>query len=90
MASTSDRIGDLESDAREQLRQLRDQVESLMRERVSPALSDAAARAQNTARQAREMADEQTEALAKQVRDRPIAAVLIAAAAGYLIGRATR
>lgn len=78
------------ADAREQIRQLREQVDTLMRERVSPAVSGAAARAQETARQAREMARDQTEALSDRVREMPIASVLIAAAAGYLIGRLSR
>ena len=61
-----------------------------MRERVSPAVSGAAARAQEAARQAREVAEERTEALSERVREMPITSVLIAAAAGYLIGRLSR
>ncbi len=90
MASISDRVSDTGADAREQIRQLRDQVDGLMRERAGPALSGAASRAQDAARHARDVASEQTEALSSRVREMPIAAVLIAAAAGYLIGRLTR
>lgn len=90
MANMSDRISETGADAREQIRQLRDQVDSLMRERVSPAVSGAAERAQDYARQAREMAEDQTEAFSSRVREMPIASVLIAAAAGYLIGRLSR
>jgi ElaB/YqjD/DUF883 family membrane-anchored ribosome-binding protein len=82
--------GDMGSDAREQIRQLREQVDSLMRDRVGPRVQDTAARAQQTFRQAREVAEEQTEALTDRIRDMPILAVLIAAGAGYLIGRLTR
>jgi ElaB/YqjD/DUF883 family membrane-anchored ribosome-binding protein len=88
--TSSDRANDMGSDAREQIRQLREQVDSLMRERVSPRISEAASRAQETVRQAREMAEHQTEALSKRIRDMPIGAVLIAAGAGYLIGRLSR
>jgi ElaB/YqjD/DUF883 family membrane-anchored ribosome-binding protein len=94
MASTTDRIadriGDTAGDARDQIRQLRDQVDSLMRERVTPMISDAAGRAQDAARQARSMAEDQAEAFSGRVKERPITAVLIAAAAGYLIGRLSR
>ncbi len=90
MPSMSDRVSESAGDAREQIRQLRDQVDSLMRERVSPALSGAASRAQDAAHHAREMAEDQAEAFSSRVKERPIVAVLIAAAAGYLIGRLSR
>jgi ElaB/YqjD/DUF883 family membrane-anchored ribosome-binding protein len=83
-------MSDMGSDAREQIRQLREQVDTLMRERVSPAVSGAAERAQDMARQAREMAEDQVEAFSSRVREMPITSVLIAAAAGYLIGRLSR
>ncbi len=86
MAGTSEVSGD----AREQIRQLREQVDALMRERVSPAVSGAAARAQEAARHAREVAHDRTEALSDRVREMPLTAVLIAAAAGYVIGRLSR
>jgi len=90
MASMSDRTSETGADAREQIRQLREQVDSLMRERVSPAVSEAASRAQDYARQAREVAEDQTKAFTDRVREMPIASVLIAAAAGFLIGRLSR
>ncbi|MDA8250271.1 MAG: hypothetical protein M0Z28_14005 [Rhodospirillales bacterium] len=90
MANTSDRVSDSTADAHEQIRQLRDQVDRLLRERVTPAVSGAAERAQDMARQAREIAEDQREALSSRVREMPIASVLIAAAAGYLIGRLSR
>ena len=83
-------MSDTGADARDQIRQLREQVDTLLRERVSPAVSGVAGRAQDAARQAREMAQDQTEALSSRVREMPIASVLIAAAAGYLIGRLSR
>ena len=86
----SDRMSESSADAREQIRQLREQVDGLMRERVSPAVSGAAGRAQDYARQARDMAEQQTEAITSHVRAMPITSVLIAAAAGYLIGRIAR
>lgn len=90
MASASDTFNQTAHDARDQIKQLRDQVDSLMRERVSPMLSDAAGRAQQYGRQASDMASEQVENLSGTVREMPMTAILIAAAAGFLIGRIAR
>ena len=92
---------DISDDARAQIKQLREQVQSLMADRVNPALSTASSRLQSTAAQAqdyassareyagtaRDYASDQAEALSGQVKDRPLVAVLIAAAIGYLVGR---
>ncbi len=91
MASPSE-LGDNATthDARDQIRQLRDQVEQLMRERVTPIISDAAGRAQDMARTAQETVTDQAEAVSSRVREMPLTSVMIAAAVGYLIGRFTR
>jgi ElaB/YqjD/DUF883 family membrane-anchored ribosome-binding protein len=89
MASPSD-IGDTAVTANDQIRQLRDQVDQLMRERVTPIISDAAGRAQDIARQAQSAVTGQAEAVSSRVRDMPLTSVLIAAAVGYLLGRVTR
>jgi ElaB/YqjD/DUF883 family membrane-anchored ribosome-binding protein len=90
MASTSDTIHDAAADARDQIKQLRDQVDVLMRERVAPAVSQAANRAQEAARHAQDIAQDQVETLSGHVRETPITSVLIAAAVGFLIGRIAR
>ncbi len=86
MASTND----LSQDAKEQIAQLRDQVQTLMSERVTPALASAAGHAQDYARQAKSIYDDQTEMLSERVRESPIVAMLIAAGVGYLLGRIAR
>ena len=86
----ADRFNDAATDAKVQIKQLRDQVDELMRDRVSPYLSDAAGRAHDVARQAQDMAQDQVEQLSGRVRDTPITAVLIAAAIGFFIGRIAR
>ena len=83
-------IDDTAQDAKEQIAQLRDQVQSLMADRVTPALSNAAGAAQDYARQAQDMAHDQAEMLSDKVRESPIVAMLIAAATGYLLGRIAR
>ncbi len=85
-----DNIRDLRDDTRDQLRELRRQVDDLMEERVTPMLSDAANRASKVAKRARSMAEDQGEVVAGRVRDQPLIAVGVAAAVGYLLGRITR
>ncbi len=86
----SDNVNDTTQDAKEQIAQLRDQVQSLMADRVTPALQNAAGQAQDYARHAKDVAVDQTEMLSEKVRDQPLVAILIAAGAGYLLGRIAR
>jgi ElaB/YqjD/DUF883 family membrane-anchored ribosome-binding protein len=86
-----------ESSALEQIRELREQVETLVRERARSMMSGAADRAseavhraEDAARRMGSLAQDQTEVLSKTVQDRPLTSVLIAAAAGYLVGRLMR
>ncbi len=90
MASASDTLKNASSDANEQIRELRRQVDSLMRDRVSPYLAETASRAQDYGRQAQEVASDQAEALSGQIRERPFVSILIAAVTGYLLGRISR
>ncbi|HEX5325228.1 MAG TPA: hypothetical protein VFW75_01030 [Acetobacteraceae bacterium] len=73
-------------DATAQIAKLREQVEVLMRERVTPALADVAGRAET----AMGAVKDQAEALSGRVRDQPIIAVLVAVGVGFLIGRVLR
>jgi ElaB/YqjD/DUF883 family membrane-anchored ribosome-binding protein len=83
-------MSDRANDAKDQIAKLREQVDYLMRDRVTPALSDAADRATSTARAAADMAQDQAEALSGQVREQPLIAILVAAGVGYLVGRIIR
>ena len=65
---------------------LRAQVESLMNDRVTPALANAASRAESTLCAVRG----QAETVSGYVKDQPLAAVLIAAAVGFLASRVLR
>ena len=86
----SDEVNHGAQDANEQIAQLREQVQSLMSDRVAPALSQAADTAQQYASQARDIYDEQSEALSERVRESPILAILVATGLGYIIGRIAR
>ncbi len=75
---------------REELRQLRKQVDDLVDGRVTPMISDAAQRATAAARQARDYTSDQADVVADRVRDQPLIAIGVAAAVGFLFGRFTR
>ncbi len=77
-------------DATTQIARLREQVEALMKDRVTPALADAAGRAESAVYSAAGAVREQAEAVSGRVREQPLLAVLIAAAVGYVLGRTTR
>ncbi len=84
-------------DAQDQIAALRKQVNQLMSDRVNPMISDAAdsaksyaKQAQGVAKQASSYAQDQSDVVAEQVRGRPLAAIAIAAAVGYVLGRFVR
>ncbi len=69
-------------EAKEQIAKLRAQVEALMRDRVEPALADAADRADQALGAVRHQAD----SLSARVRDQPLTSLLVAAAVGAVVG----
>lgn len=73
-------------DVMSQISRLRDQVETLMRDKVAPAMGDAASRAQDAAEVMRTRSD----ALAGAVRSQPLIAIGIAAVVGFFLGRVGR
>ena len=77
-------------DTQSQITRLREQVESLMRDRITPAMADVAGRAESAVYGAADTMREQAEMVSGKVREQPLLAVLIAAAIGYVIGRVTR
>jgi len=90
MASSTGEADRGGADLAAQIRRLREDLDRLLRDRVTPGFEDAAARMEDTAKRVRAAAGEGSEALADAVRRNPIAAVLVAAAVGFLLGRATR
>ena len=89
-AAMSENVNHGSQDANEQIAQLREQVQTLMSDRVAPVLSQAADTAQHYATQARDIVEDQSEALSERVREAPIVAILLAALCGYIFGRIAR
>jgi ElaB/YqjD/DUF883 family membrane-anchored ribosome-binding protein len=77
-------------DAQAQIVRLREQVEALMKDRVTPAVADFAGRAETAVNTAGGAVREQAQAMSGRVKDQPLLAIVIAAAAGWLIGRVMR
>ena len=86
----SDKASNGSQDPNEQIAQLRDQVQSLMNDRVAPAISQAADTAQQYASQARDVYQDQSEALSERIRESPIVAIMLATGLGYVFGRVAR
>jgi ElaB/YqjD/DUF883 family membrane-anchored ribosome-binding protein len=77
-------------DTHVQIARLREQVEALMKDRVTPALADAAGRAESVMYGAAGVVRDQADAVSGKVREQPLLAILIAAAVGYALGRTIR
>jgi ElaB/YqjD/DUF883 family membrane-anchored ribosome-binding protein len=71
----------------EQVARLREQVEALMRDRITPAVANAAGRAEDAVHRAAGAVRDQAESASRTVRSHPLPAVLIAAAIGFVLGR---
>jgi ElaB/YqjD/DUF883 family membrane-anchored ribosome-binding protein len=89
MAFASDTRGKLD-DAQAQIARLREQVESLMKDRVTPAVADFAGRAESAVHSASGVVRDQAQVVSGRVKDQPLIAILIAAVVGWIIGRVMR
>ncbi|HUD59824.1 MAG TPA: hypothetical protein VMQ99_10010 [Acetobacteraceae bacterium] len=77
-------------DTTTQIARLRAQVEALMKDRVTPAVADAAGRAEAAMYGAADAVRGQAETVSGKVREQPLLAILIAAGVGYALGRVLR
>jgi uncharacterized protein YjbJ (UPF0337 family) len=84
-----DAARDFGEDMQGEISRLRGEVERLMRDRVQPALSDAAGTAGEYAQRARNVAVRQGENAAAVVKDNPLLTVGLVAAVAFLLGRIT-
>ena len=80
----------LETDAHAELAKLRDKVETLMSERVTPALSSLASHAEDAANSARDKLRDGTDSIVEHVREKPLAAIGLAAVAGFVLASLVR
>ena len=73
-----------------EIARLREQVEALMKDRITPAVADAAGRAESAVYGAAGTVRDQAEAISTRVREQPLVAILVAAGIGFILGRAMR
>ena len=90
MTSVQNIADSVANDAKAELAQLRAQVESLMKERVNPMLSGIANQAEAAAHQASAEMRHQAARVSDAVQEKPIAALAIAAAAGFVLAQLMR
>ena len=90
MATFAETANSTAEDATTQIARLRAQVEALMKDKVTPAVADAAGRAEAAMYGAADTVREQAEAVSGRVREQPLLAILIAAGVGYALGRVLR
>ncbi|TCH96153.1 hypothetical protein EJV46_21470 [Roseococcus sp. SYP-B2431] len=72
------------ADTHAEIAALRAKIETLMNDRVTPAVARAADRAEAVAHQATDTIRDQTERLSGAIREKPLTAVGLAALAGYV------
>ncbi|MBS7812142.1 DUF883 family protein [Roseococcus pinisoli] len=80
----------LVSDARAEISQLREKVESLLNDRVTPAVSAVADRASSLGKSASETVRHQADRASDAVHDKPLIALGVAALAGFVIASLIR
>jgi ElaB/YqjD/DUF883 family membrane-anchored ribosome-binding protein len=89
MAKTYDPRDDL-SDTATQISRLREKVEMLMSERVTPALAQASEQAETALHNAQGAVRDGASAVSGRVREQPLIALLVASGVGFLLGRILR
>ncbi len=88
--AVSDKAKNVAEDTQEQLQSLRAMVEQLLNERVTPALADAAGKAETAVSSARDLTTTQVANVSEKVRHQPLIAITISTVVGYLLGRLSR
>jgi uncharacterized protein YjbJ (UPF0337 family) len=82
-----DEARDWGDDAQGELAHLRDEVDRLAQEPIAPVVAGAAATIEDYTQQARDTLAGQAEQVSALIKGRPLIAIGLAAAVGYLIGR---
>lgn len=77
-------------DAMAQIARLRAQVEALMRDKVAPKMHGLVEQVDASAHDASAALHDKAEVVAAQVRAQPLTAILLAATAGFILGRASK
>jgi ElaB/YqjD/DUF883 family membrane-anchored ribosome-binding protein len=77
-------------DAAAEIAKLREQVESLMRDRVTPVFGQALHSAENAAKAASDEVRHQATRLSDTVQDKPLAALALAGVAGFVLASLLR
>ncbi len=90
MTETYDSTHSYTADAKEELARLREKVETLMKDHVTPAIGAAADQAEQAARATRDTLRDSAERMSETVRAQPLTAIGIAVAAGFVLAALAR
>jgi len=71
-----------------QIHELQGQVEALVTDRLTPIAADTAGRVRSTSGDAWGSASQQAKMMPRRVRQQPLLSILMAAALGWVVGRA--
>lgn len=80
----------LQDSAHEEIKSLKKQVEELLNDRVTPAIVNAADKADQVVHNTKEMTDHQMQHVSDKVQSKPLMAIVLSIVIGYLLGRVIR
>lgn len=81
---------ELQKNAQEEIKTLKNQVEELLNDRVTPAIVQAADKADQVVHNTKEITDHQMKHVSNKVQSRPLIAIVLSVVIGYLLGRVIR
>lgn len=76
--------------ANEEIKSLKNHVEGLLNERITPAIINAADKAEKVAHSTKEMTDIQMQQVSGKVKSKPLVAIFASAVIGFILGRVIR
>ncbi|OUI78062.1 hypothetical protein HK18_10995 [Commensalibacter intestini] len=80
----------LQKSAQDEIRSLKEQVEELLNDRVTPAIVQAADKADQVVHNTKELTDHQMKHVSDKVQSKPLIAIVLSIVIGYLLGRVIR
>ncbi|CAI3944026.1 MULTISPECIES: hypothetical protein [Commensalibacter] len=84
------KVAALQKNAQEEIKSLKNQVEELLNDRVTPAIVQAADKADQVVHNTKEMTDHQIKHVSDKVQSKPLIAIVLSIVIGYLLGRVIR
>ncbi|CAI3938796.1 unnamed protein product [Commensalibacter communis] len=84
------KAAELQKNAQDEIVSLKKQVEDLLNDRVTPAIVQAADKADQVVHNTKEITDHQMKQVSDKVQSKPLIAIVLSVVIGYLLGRVIR